>query len=108
MLSSINTGLRFLGCGLLVTFVVSIADSLWTGTMICPGCDSPMLIIEDMQFHSIKIRVYECAGCGAHDVRHLRANGTDWTPGVPSAYRPAGPDHTRTAEIAAPVNRTPA
>ena len=104
MLSSLNTGLRLVGCGLLVTFVVSIADSLWTGTMVCPGCDSPMLIIEDMKFHSIRIRVFECIGCGSHDVRHLRANGSDWKPGVPAAFRPADSGQSHLAVRAAPIN----
>lgn len=98
MFSTINAGLRLLGCGLLLAFVVSIADSLCAGSMDCKGCDCPMLMIEDMPFHALSIRIYECTGCGAQEVKHLRPDGSDWHPGDPTDHEPAPAPHGTTAD----------
>jgi hypothetical protein len=64
-----------------------------------------MQMIENMEFHSIQIRVLQCTQCGAHEVEHLRADGTEWKPGVPAAFYPVGSGNGSTAEVAAPLSR---
>lgn len=103
MFSKFNAGLRWLGYGLLLTFIVSIAHSLWTGSINCRSCSAPMHVVEDMKFHSLTIRVYECTHCGACQVEQLRSDGTTWKPGNPATPPPAASGNDSTAEAAAPV-----